>query len=552
MTRTGEKRSMPNWLIGLVFVIVLAIASFVAFTKNVPWGGGTEFAIVFEDAQNVRPNSPVRIAGVEVGKVKSIEPLATADVQATAQTAEGDEVSSEATQTATMVTVEVNDDALPLKQDATFRMRPRLFLEGNYFVDISPGSPSAPPVEAGHTFSLTQSSSSVQLDRIFTDSLQKDAREDLQTLLDEFGTALIDGGGAESFRKLYKVSPGAYKNTAIVAEATLGNRPHDLSGLIFNLEKVVDGLGSNEQALQDTVSNFRTVTGSFAAEDAALEQAIVELPQFLEVSFPALNNLNAALPPLRAFAREALPGVESTPATLDSATPLFAQLADLSTKAELRGLVADLIPTVPRLALLSRRTEPFLEEARLLASCFNEVIIPWANDEIDGGPDYPHPAYGSVFEETGYGLVGLGGESRSQDANGQYIRIEGGGGLNTVAVENPAGETSAGVTQFPIEGAMPPINSSLKTPFRPEKPCENQEPPNLSSLVGPGPEQSTVSPGTVPTEGPLGAMFADSQSLFDTLTAASEAAEAGDAKAAKQLAKQAAEIQQDYDEDYGN
>ena len=37
-----------------------------------------------------------------------------------------------------------------------------------------------------------------------------------------------------------------------------------------------------------------------------------------------------------------------------------------------------------------------------------------------------------VYQETAYGLAGIGGESRSGDANGQYIRVIGGGGTNTV------------------------------------------------------------------------------------------------------------------------
>ena len=58
---------------------MLAVGSYVAFTKKVPWGGGTEVTAVFRSAQNLRPNSPVRIAGVEVGKVTKVEPLADSD-----------------------------------------------------------------------------------------------------------------------------------------------------------------------------------------------------------------------------------------------------------------------------------------------------------------------------------------------------------------------------------------------------------------------------------------------------------------------------------------
>ena len=71
--RNQSGRRLPNYAVGLIVVVVLAIASYVAFTKQVPWGGGTEVTAVFNSAQNLRPNSPVRIAGVEVGKVTSVE-----------------------------------------------------------------------------------------------------------------------------------------------------------------------------------------------------------------------------------------------------------------------------------------------------------------------------------------------------------------------------------------------------------------------------------------------------------------------------------------------
>ena len=64
----------------------------------------------------------------------------------------------------------------------------------------------------------------------------------------------------------------------------------------------------------------------------------------LDAAKPAFANLNAAFPPVRAFAREALPGVRSTPATLDAATPLLEQVRLLSQPSELRGLANDLRP----------------------------------------------------------------------------------------------------------------------------------------------------------------------------------------------------------------
>ena len=103
---------------------------------------------------------------------------------------------------------------------------------------------------------------------------------------------------------------------------------------------MIAALGENEADLQDLVTNFRIVSGSFAAESESLEQAIAKLPDVLDAADPAFANLNASFPPLRAFAREALPGVRSTAPAIRAATPLVSQIRQLVSEPELRGLVS--------------------------------------------------------------------------------------------------------------------------------------------------------------------------------------------------------------------
>lgn len=358
--RTRDRKKIPNWVIGLVMIVVLAVASYAAFTKSVPWGGGTEVQAVFKSAQNLRPNSPVRIAGVQVGKVTEVEPLDP--------DSEGDEdAAAGSAPTGAVVTMELDDDAFPIKEDAQFTLKPRLFLEGNLFVDVKPGSPSSPEIDPeDFTFPPSQTANTVQLDQILTGSFQADARKNLQIFLDQFGTALVDAGGAQSLRTLNKVSPGAFRYTSEVNQALLGENPHDLSGLIVNLDRVVRSLNASGSDLADLITNLRVTTGSFAQQSVPLEAAIQELPNTIEAGNTAFASLNASFPATRAFAREILPGVRTAPATLDAATPLLYQLKLLARPQELRGLVSDLRPTVPKLAKLTRKTIPFLKQARAL------------------------------------------------------------------------------------------------------------------------------------------------------------------------------------------
>jgi ABC-type transporter Mla subunit MlaD len=498
--RPGQDRRLPNTVVGLIAVVVVLIASVLAFTKQLPWSDGYEVKAVFTTAQNIRTASPVRIAGVNVGEVTDVQPLDSGDQELAAalgpEQARAAAASGTQGQQAAVVTMRIEDVGRPIKEDATFQLRPRLFLEGNLFVDTKSGSPAAPEAPDGYTFPLEQTSVSVQLDQVLT-TLQSNVRQDLQVFLEEFGAALIDHGGAEGFQELYRSSPGSYRYTAEVNEALLGTEPHDLSGFIRNFDRVARGLSRNEEQLKGLVTNFRIFAGSFAAESAALERAIRTLPRVLDAARPAFANLNASFPPLRAFAREALPGVRSSAPTLDAATPFIHQVRKLASRRELRGLTKDLRPAIPRLAKLNRRTLPFLDQSRALASCFNEVVIPWSQDQVSvSGGDYPHPPVGPVYKEQGYGLVGIAGESRSGDANGQYIRVQPGGGTNTVVSSPESGtEQQFGVVPFDFLGSAPNISDSAKTPFKPTTPCERQQPPNLASSMGPALPEATSGGG---------------------------------------------------------
>jgi len=105
---------------------------------------------------------------------------------------------------------------------------------------------------------------------------------------------------------------------------------------------------------------------------------------------------------------------------------------------------------------------------------------------------YPLPVGGRTFEETAYGFTGSASESRSGDAMGQHLRVLGAGGANMVRYPSgvPGGEETFALVPFEILGTIPRLTDSRKTVFRPDRPCERQEPPNLEAGVGSPPEQA--------------------------------------------------------------
>jgi virulence factor Mce-like protein len=467
MKAAKRLKRQNNVSIALIALAVLIPAVYLGFTKSIPFRSHYEIKAVFESSNNLKKASPVRIAGVEVGRVTKVERVKKG----------GESV---------VVTMRIGKAGRPIHDDARAKIRPRIFLEGNFFVDVEPGTPGAAEIEDGKTIPINQTSVPVQLDQLLT-SLQSDTREDLKTLLDEYGNAL-DKGGAEAFNRSIPYFKSAYRDTAIVTEANLGKAEHDLSGYIANAGKTAAALDRNAGQLKSLITDFNTTAGAFAREDDNLRLAIAELPRTLRAAQPALGELNESFPPLRAFAADLRPGVRSSEAALDASIPLVRELRGLVSEDELRGLAADLRPTVPALARLARQSIPLAKQNRLLSSCQNEVVLPWSKDTVK---DEQFPASGPVYTEAPKAFPGLAGESRSGDANGQWFRVLAAGGTNLVTLAPGV----FGTTTNPILGSNPP-KAKARPIIDQSKACETQEPPDLRSQPGQPPEQRQVDTST--------------------------------------------------------
>jgi virulence factor Mce-like protein len=329
-TRRRDVRS--PFAIGLIALIVISILVFLGFTKDIPFTRPYEVKAVFRSSNGLRVNSPVRIAGVEVGKVKKVD-------------------AQDGTDNA-VVTMAIDKSGLPLHRDATAKIRPRIFLEGNFFIDVQPGTPGAPELDDGETLGVTQTATPVQLDQVLT-ALQSDTRQDLRDVLEGLGTALRSKPSAaddrdadrsargetaaESFNDAYDDIGPAERAQSQVNEAFLGLEPEqDLARLIEGAGKTAAGLVRNETQLQELVSNFNATMAALASEESNLRASIRELAPTLENANGALASLNDAFPPTRAFAREILPGVRETLATIDASFPWIEQARGLMRKSELR------------------------------------------------------------------------------------------------------------------------------------------------------------------------------------------------------------------------
>jgi phospholipid/cholesterol/gamma-HCH transport system substrate-binding protein len=470
MRRRGSNGITP-FKAGIVAFVIIAVASFFGFSRYNPFHDAFKIEATFESANNLKEKSPVRVAGVDVGIVTKVEPIKGGSGAA-------------------RVEMEIDDRGLPIHEDAEFKVRPRIFLEGNFFVDLQPGTAGSPTVDENHEFPVNQTATPVQFGQVLT-ALQTDTREDLQVLLDEYARKGLGNGGAEAYNRSLDSAAGAFRNAAIANEASLGTERHDLSKLIRAQQRVFRALSANPETLRDLVTNLNRTTAAFAREDLALEAAIPALRDTLRAASPALTSINNSLPALRAFSIEALPGVRSSAPTIDASMPFVRQARRLVSESELKGLTRDLRPTIPALARVNRATIPFLDEARALSRCQNRVLVPFATEPI---PDPDAAARGFAdhtnqpfFKEAPHSLVGLASESRISDAQWPFFHVQFGSGLSSLVYTERGQQFFAQVPE-PPEGVRP-IRNNGRTRFRPDVPCETQEPPNMAAAGG-GPDRT--------------------------------------------------------------
>ena len=458
---TRRPQGMSPFKAGVITLAVIVIGVYFAFARGLPWGDHYEIKAVFSDSVNAKERQPVRIAGVDVGEVVRVE-------------------HPEAGERKVEITMRIKDEGRPIHKDAQVKIRPRMFLEGNWFMELSPGTESSPELEDGGTIPVQQTAAPVQLGQIFA-VLQKDTRENIRSVFREYGSAL-EGEGAAGFNRSIPYWEEAYRDTALVQDATLGLGEHDLSDYVDSAGRVARGLDRSPEALRALITDFDTAAGAFAREATNLETAIGELPRTIQAARPALQKLNEAFPAVRRLTADLRPTVRETGLTIDVSFPFIQQTRRLLSKAELRGLVADLRPTVPDLARLTRDTVPLYEALRESAGCENELFDKFSNDTV---PDPVFPATGKIYEEAPKPLPSLAGESRSGDANGQYFHVLVSAGDYTVNIgDDLNGNPQFAQAYFPILGSQPPT-PRRRPPLRPEVPCETQEPPDLRSNQGP-------------------------------------------------------------------
>ena len=466
-----------NAAIAIIFLLIFTIGPYLAFTKHIPFTGyGYELNAAFSNSANISKNSPVRIAGVDVGKVIKTE-------------ADGD---------ATKVTFTVADAGRPIHSDAYAVIKPRIFLEGNFFIELDPGSPSAPDMDSGGTIPVSRTSTAVQIDEIFT-SLQSPVRADFARALEAFGGALSDvptaaedatqlpemqgKTGAAGLNGALRYGGPAGRYGAQTADALLGEEAQDLPRLVAGTGRTFGAFVHSESDLQDLIDNFNTFTGALAAQSANLSETIKRFAPALSTSQTSLTNLNRTLPPLRAWAIEIRPAVARLPGLINAGEPWTTQAYASLSDQEGGGVARLLAEAIPGLAGAAQAGKAnALPQLNRLSLCTSRVLSPTfdqtINDRFSTGPAY---------REFLYWLVNLNGQGQNFDGNGYFLRVQPGGGNLLLKGSNPGGALTTEKEIFAHAAVAPAgLQPQLggRPPMKPEVRCDSNPPAELNGPLG--------------------------------------------------------------------
>jgi phospholipid/cholesterol/gamma-HCH transport system substrate-binding protein len=368
--------------VGSLGLVVLIIA-YLLFSG----GGGANYQLLFENADQLVRGDLVTVGGQSVGNVTNI--VLTPDYKA-------------------RITIHVNSPLAPLHAGTTAQIRvPSLSGVANRYIALSPGPNNARALPSGETLPTSATHGVTDIDQLF-DIFNKRTRRALQKVLQ---------GSAELY---VGVPPSDMQATAEYFAPALSASDH-----------LFAELSRDQRALTELVVQGAKATTTVAAR----RQELAGLVEHADIAFQALGAEQTNL----------AKGVEQLPATLHQGNITLAKLP--SALSAVRQLLTATKPNTTSLALLFERLHPlFVEGTPVIGNLSLAVSKPGPNNDLtDAFVGYPalakaveaaNPSTIKGLEESTVffskwrpyspELAGfarsLGQSTAYYDANGHYVR----------------------------------------------------------------------------------------------------------------------------------
>lgn len=310
----GQTLVMTGFVISC-FGILLFL--WISFQGPIPLGAQPyTFKARFDEATQLAQGVDVRISGVTVGKVQSVEL---------------DEESGLAE-----TTLAIDDtDVAPVPADTRAVLRLRTLL-GETYVELSLGDRDGPTLAEGSTLAQGQVEDTVQLDEVLR-AFDPRTRSAMRTWMADSSEA-VEGGAARSLNSSIGLLPPFFAGFDEVFR-TLDRQERAVRVLFSDGARTFDALSRRRGALRGAIEGANAVFRTTAERDRDLVATFEAFPTFLDES-------RATLARLRGFSRETDPLVIQLTPAARQLSGTFEELGRLAPQAQ--GLFGGLRPVINR------------------------------------------------------------------------------------------------------------------------------------------------------------------------------------------------------------
>jgi virulence factor Mce-like protein len=324
-------------------VFGLLLFLWVSFGGNLPLRPeGYRFNADFPEAVLLAKEADVRMAGVNVGKVKS--------------------TSLGPGGRTTRAEIEIDERFAPIKVDTGAILRTKSLL-GETYVELSPGEAESEDLPEGETLARANVQDTVELDEVFQ-AFDPRTRRYFQEWLHESGIASTGRFASDLSDSLGNAAPFFESGTDLLRP--LDEQRVALRRVVRDTGRVFDAVSREEGQLRGLVVNGEATFAALASRDQALAETFDVLPTFL-------RETRATVERLERFARDTDPLVRDLRAPADDLAPTLRDLGDLS--PDLEKLFRNVPPLVDASATGVPAAERFLEGAEPLLEATHPFLV---------------------------------------------------------------------------------------------------------------------------------------------------------------------------------
>jgi virulence factor Mce-like protein len=336
----GRIFAMVAFALSCFGILVFLWLSFGGSVPLQPQGYRVNLAV--PEATQLAKEADVRISGVPVGRVKTLEPNEQTGL--------------------TDTEIEIDARYAPIPSDTRAILRQKTLL-GETYMELTPGDRRSGMLADGGTLPAAQVAETVELDEILR-TLDPVTRQRFMVWFDQAGSA-VKGNAQAINDALGLLTPFAEETDDVLR--VLRGQSDATRRLVRDTGAVFEALSERDDQLRELIVNSNRVWETVASRDAALADTFRVFPTFLRESRETTTRVTA-------FAEDTNPLIDQLRPAARQLSPTLVDLDRLA--PDLRGFFRDLGPLVR----VSRRglpaTEQVLDDTRPLLA----RLDPWLRE----------------------------------------------------------------------------------------------------------------------------------------------------------------------------